>query len=88
AYRDAELLAVALHEALAGQSEETAALTTYQNQRDLALRDVFELTIAMSTYPGAEQIVALQKQLGRALDAAAVRLAAGPLPDQGLLIPA
>src|SRR6266545_5670570 len=38
AYRDAELLAVALDQILAGDTEETAALTDYQRRRDHALR--------------------------------------------------
>ncbi|TDO45956.1 flavin-dependent dehydrogenase [Kribbella sp. VKM Ac-2527] len=40
AYRDAELLAVALDQALRGETSETAALVGYQRQRDEALRDI------------------------------------------------
>ena len=38
AFRDAELLAVALDQALDGDGEETTALAAYQQQRDQALR--------------------------------------------------
>jgi len=62
AYRDAELLADALH-------NDTVA--DYQHQRDLALRDVFDLTYALASYPPVTEFVELQKQLGRAIDAEA-----------------
>src|SRR5204863_7612839 len=48
AYRDAELLAGALHRALHGDH---TALADYQHQRDRALRDIFELTCALASYP-------------------------------------
>jgi flavin-dependent dehydrogenase len=63
AYRDAELLALALHN--------DADLADYQRQRDHALRDVFDLTCAMANYPPVTEFVDLQKQLGRAIDAEA-----------------
>ena len=74
AYRDAELLADALHEALLGVDPD-AALAGYQRRRDRALREVFELTIALAQYPGVQEFVVLQKQLARALDAEATELA-------------
>ena len=51
AYRDAELLADALDRALRGEVGERTALAGYQHLRDLALREVFELTCALSAYP-------------------------------------
>jgi flavin-dependent dehydrogenase len=77
AYRDAELLAVALHHALGGDD---TALADYQRQRDNALRDVFELTCAMAAYPPVAVFVELQKQLARALDTEAAELAARSVP--------
>jgi flavin-dependent dehydrogenase len=76
AYRDAELLAVALDRALRGQTDEATALAGYQRQRDRALRRVFDLTCAMAGYPPVPEFIALQKELGRALDAEAAELAA------------
>jgi 2-polyprenyl-6-methoxyphenol hydroxylase-like FAD-dependent oxidoreductase len=83
AYRDAELLATALHEALSGEVEPNLALAGYQRRRDRALRSVFELTVALAGYPPVPEFVLLQKQLARALDAEASELAARPplVPD-------
>jgi 2-polyprenyl-6-methoxyphenol hydroxylase-like FAD-dependent oxidoreductase len=75
AYRDAELLAIALHQALCGDVDPDTALTEYQRRRDRALRAVFELTVALANYPPPAQFVALQKTLARALDAEATELA-------------
>ena len=82
AYRDAELLSVALHSALTGERDERTALHGYEAERDRALREVFELTIALAGYPAVPEFVELQKTLGRALDAEAVRLAARPVPGE------
>jgi 2-polyprenyl-6-methoxyphenol hydroxylase-like FAD-dependent oxidoreductase len=83
AYRDAELLATALHRALAGDDEPDLALAGYQRQRDRALRSVFDLTVALAGYPPVPEFVLLQKQLARALEAEACELAARPplVPD-------
>jgi flavin-dependent dehydrogenase len=75
AYRDAELLAVALHRILRGDADEASALHDYQRQRDHALRDVFELTCSLAAYPPVTEFVDLQRQLSRAIDAEATRLA-------------
>jgi flavin-dependent dehydrogenase len=77
AYRDAELLADALHAALRGDAE---ALADYQRERDRALREVFELTCALAAYPPVSAFVDLQKQLSRALDREAAELAARQIP--------
>ena len=76
AYRDAELLAEALDRALRWEVGERTALAGYQHLRGLALREVFELTCALSAYPSVPEFVELQKQLGRAMDAEANLLAA------------
>jgi 2-polyprenyl-6-methoxyphenol hydroxylase-like FAD-dependent oxidoreductase len=78
AYRDAELLACALHEALRGALDPHTALAGYQRRRDRALRSVFDLTVALAGYPPVPEFVLLQKQLARALDAEACELAARP----------
>jgi flavin-dependent dehydrogenase len=78
AYRDAEFLATALDSAIRGDVDPHAALAGYQRQRDRALRNVFDITVALADYPPVPQFVALQKQLARALDDEAVELAALP----------
>ena len=78
AYRDAELLATAVGHAMRGDLDPDAALAGYQRQRDRALRRVFDLTVAMASYPPVPEFVLLQKKLARALDAEASELAARP----------
>jgi len=82
AYRDAELLAVALDQALRGVAEEGIALAGYQQQRDEAVRDIFDLTCALADYPPAAEFVDLQKRLSAAIDAEAATLAAAPVPGR------
>jgi 2-polyprenyl-6-methoxyphenol hydroxylase-like FAD-dependent oxidoreductase len=76
AYRDAELLATALDDALRGAADETAALAGYERRRNRALREVFELTCAMVAYPSAARFTELQKRLAHALDREAAELIA------------
>jgi flavin-dependent dehydrogenase len=78
AYRDADFLASALHRTLCGETDENSALASYQSQRDRALRDVFDLTCRLASYPSVPEFVELQKQLGVAIDAEAAELAARP----------
>ena len=86
AFRDAELLAAALDQALTGPHDQAAtALAAYQQQRDQALRAIFELTCQLATYPPVPTFVTLQKQLSAAIDTQAAALAARPAPDQRLL---
>ena len=85
AFRDAELLAVALHQALRADAEETAALASYQQQRDQALREIFEITCRLAAYPAVSTFVELQKQLSAAIDTQAAALAARPIPCECLL---
>jgi flavin-dependent dehydrogenase len=79
AFRDADLLATALDRALRDPSEAADALATYQRTRDTAVREVFDLTRALSAYPDTERFVALQIQLSEALEREADFL--GALPD-------
>jgi flavin-dependent dehydrogenase len=88
AYRDAELLAVALDRTLTGETDEHTALAGYGRHRDRALREVFELTCALAAYPAVPRFVELQRQLSRALDVEAAELAARPVPGARELVPA
>jgi 2-polyprenyl-6-methoxyphenol hydroxylase-like FAD-dependent oxidoreductase len=80
AYRDAELLACALHRSLTGDADETSALDGYQRERDAALREVFEVTCSLAAYPAVPDFVDLQKRLSRAIEVEAARLASQPIP--------
>jgi 2-polyprenyl-6-methoxyphenol hydroxylase-like FAD-dependent oxidoreductase len=80
AFRDAELLAVALDSALGGEMYETAALAGYQRQRNEALREIFGITCTLAHYPPVAEFVALQKRLSRAIDIEAEYLAVRPVP--------
>ncbi|HJW60193.1 MAG TPA: FAD-dependent monooxygenase, partial [Actinomycetota bacterium] len=85
AFRDAELLAVALDRALDADGEETTALAAYQQQRDQALAEIFEITCQLAAYPPVPAFVELQKQLSAAIDTEATALAARPAPGERLL---
>jgi 2-polyprenyl-6-methoxyphenol hydroxylase-like FAD-dependent oxidoreductase len=87
AYRDAELLSVALDQVLSGEAAEDTTLAGYQARRDQALRPVFDLTCALAGYPPVPEFVDLQKQLGAAIDLEAAELAARPLPGTRELSP-
>src|SRR6266508_3569179 len=84
AFHHAELLAVALDRALgaSAEEEEAAALARYQQQRNQALREIFEITCRLSAYPPVPAFVELQKQLGGAIDQQAAALAARPIPGE------
>ncbi len=85
AFRDAELLAVALDRALTGEAEDAEALALYQRQRDQALSEIFEITSRLAAYPPVPTFIELQKQLSAAIDKEAAALAARPIPGQRLL---
>jgi flavin-dependent dehydrogenase len=85
AFRDAELLAVALDRALDGDSEETTALAAYQQQRDQAVAEIFEITCRLAAYPPVPAFVELQKQLSAAIDKDAAALIARLAPGEHLL---
>lgn len=80
AYRDAELLAVALDAVLRGQLDEAAALDAYERTRRREGADVFDLTCLMAAYPPVPEFTDLARRLGAASDAAAAALAARPAP--------
>jgi flavin-dependent dehydrogenase len=85
AFRDAEFLAVALDQALSAGAEESTALARYQQQRDQALREIFDITCRLAAYPPVPAFIELQKQLSAAIDKQAAALAARPVPGEFLL---
>ena len=87
AFRDAELLAVALDRALGAtaDAEETDALACYEQQRDQALAEIFQITCSLAAYPPVARFIELQKQLSAAIDKQAAALAARPIPGSSLL---
>ena len=64
----------------AGETDEGIALAGYQHQRDEALRDIFDLTCALASYPPVPEFVELQKRLSAAIDLEAAEVAARPVP--------
>lgn len=77
AFRDAELLAAALDEALRDPTGEAGALAAYGQTRDDMARELFDITYELATFPGTARFLELQKQLARAIDEQAGRLAEG-----------
>ena len=80
AFRDAELLAEALHCALLHPETEEAALAAYELKRNAALADVFRITRELSAFPAPTRFVELQVELSEALDREAQLLASLPAP--------
>jgi flavin-dependent dehydrogenase len=78
AFRDAELLATALDQSLRDATAEAAAMSSYQEDRDVMAREVFELTRALTAFPPPDRFVELQIQLSEALEGEADRLASFP----------
>jgi flavin-dependent dehydrogenase len=79
AFRDAELLAIAVDGALRGDVTEAAALAGYQATRDRMLVDVFDITCALTEFPPPQRFLELHRELGRAVDTEAAAL--GQRPD-------
>jgi flavin-dependent dehydrogenase len=82
AFQGAELLADALGQALTGAVDDATALQRYHHERDAALREIFEITCALATFPPLEQFLELQKQLSRAIETQSLALADRPLPGR------
>ena len=85
AFRDAELLAVAVVQALGAGVEGITALALYQQQRDQALREIFEITWRLAAFPAVPEFIELQKQLSAANDSEATALASWPVSGERLL---
>src|SRR6185436_13320345 len=77
-FRDAELLARAVHLSLSGERDERSALSGYAFARNKAIGEIFGLTKALAGFPGVARFVELQKQLSDAIEREAVALAALP----------
>jgi flavin-dependent dehydrogenase len=80
AFRDAEILALALDVALREPRLERDALMHYAAVRDTALSETFELTRKLTRFPEPTRFVELQIQLSEALDREAQMLASLPTP--------
>jgi flavin-dependent dehydrogenase len=78
AFRDAELLAVALDQALGSPADEGVALRGYARTRDRMARRIFDITCELGTFPGVERFVGLQRELAAAIDDQAAELSARP----------
>ena len=78
AFRDAELLAAALDQALRNPAGEAGALRAYGRDRDRLARPIFDITCELATFPEPERFVELQRQLAVAIDDQAGELAARP----------
>jgi 2-polyprenyl-6-methoxyphenol hydroxylase-like FAD-dependent oxidoreductase len=75
AFRDAELLADALHRTWTGAADEGAALDGYAAEQHRLMREIFDLTLAFVEFPPADRFIELQKDLGRAIERQAAELA-------------
>jgi 2-polyprenyl-6-methoxyphenol hydroxylase-like FAD-dependent oxidoreductase len=78
AFRDAELLARALHEALTDQRSEQDAGRLYHELRHDLVHDLFDATVALSSFPPVEEFVAQQRRANAAMEVEARFLAALP----------
>jgi 2-polyprenyl-6-methoxyphenol hydroxylase-like FAD-dependent oxidoreductase len=80
AFRDAELLATAIDAGLRDPTDEREAMTAFSRRRRAALRETFDLTRALTSFPHPDRFVELQIQLSEALDREAELLASLPAP--------
>jgi len=78
AFRDAELLAVAISSALRDPGSEATALAGYEHARNAALRETFDLTRALADFPPQSRFLELQMRFAEALDREAHLLASMP----------
>jgi flavin-dependent dehydrogenase len=78
AFRDAELLARRLGQAIRGVVAEDDALAAYADERYRALAPLFEVTTRLAAYPPGPEFVALQKQLSDLIEVEAAWLASMP----------
>jgi len=78
AFRDAELLARYLGDALRGDRAEVEAMAAYDDERRRRLAPVFDITWRLSQHPPFEEFVRLQRRLSSAIDDEASWLAGLP----------
>jgi 2-polyprenyl-6-methoxyphenol hydroxylase-like FAD-dependent oxidoreductase len=88
AFRDAELLARHLGDALRDEVPEAEALRAYDEQRYEALLPIFDLTVRLAQYPPFEEFSELQMQLSTLIEAEARWLAELPHLPAGDLVAA
>ncbi|GIJ70904.1 FAD-dependent oxidoreductase [Virgisporangium ochraceum] len=81
AFRDADILAGHLDAVLRGRADERAALGAFQQYRDAAVADIFDVTCALGTFPPVTGLADLMRRLGRAVDTEAAALAAAGNPE-------
>lgn len=74
AFRDAELLADALHSSLTGDLDEETAAGHYDGSRTLAIREIFTITRELTTFPGIARFAQLQRRLSQAIERDALAL--------------
>jgi 2-polyprenyl-6-methoxyphenol hydroxylase-like FAD-dependent oxidoreductase len=79
AFRDADLLAEAIDDVLAGE-DEAAALGSYERRRVAMLTPLFDVACEMIRFPHRDRFRALQIRLGHLIDAESAVLAARPPP--------
>jgi 2-polyprenyl-6-methoxyphenol hydroxylase-like FAD-dependent oxidoreductase len=80
AFRDAELLATAIDRSLRDPADEHTAMAAYADRRAAALRETFDLTRALASFPPPDRFVELQIQLSEALEREADLLASFRTP--------
>jgi len=81
AFRDAELLARALVSMIVDGVPEDIAMASYEDERNRALAEIFDMTCRLSKFPAVDEFIELQKQLSTLIDEEATWLAAlSPFP--------
>ena len=78
AFRDADLVAEAVHGWFSGAIREQEAMQRYDGARTLAIREIFAITRELTTFPGVSRFAALQRRLSQAIEREALELAARP----------
>jgi 2-polyprenyl-6-methoxyphenol hydroxylase-like FAD-dependent oxidoreductase len=78
AFRDAELLAEAIHATLLAPASERDAMQAYEDERDRAIRELFRVTRELGDFPPPARFAELQTELSCHLDVEARQLASRP----------
>jgi flavin-dependent dehydrogenase len=87
AFRDAEELSRGVDLALRVPAVEAEALARYEQVRDRAIAELFDVTCRLALYPPMSEFIALQRRLTELVDAESVRLASTPpIPHLGAAV--
>jgi flavin-dependent dehydrogenase len=78
AFRDADLAAEAIDATLRDPTVEPVAFERFHAERDRQVREVFEITCELSSFPERSRFIELQKQLATEIDRQAAELAGRP----------